>query len=771
MHADFSMVVFGYDRADTASANWIWRAGSSGYPVSTVSVKYSDLSEGRCDACEIVIVGTKADIDALGIDVDQEIRIFIRGESESSQSLRYYGYIKEIDKGVGTHDRMKRTLIIGGLMEQLDEVLAYRYYNDCFIGMGAGPNGGIVENLLTDVIIGESNVNVVNSFTEIDTVDTLISTTDFPDVPVAEAIARLAITEGDIIYGVNERAKLYFKKRPAHPPIYAHTFQIGQDGVKIIQLNKSNHNVKTFYVVRCKTLMAGGELAFEVIDDRLASDPDIRIRMEAVNTPEYSDNTGAIDYGEALIEQNRDPSEPIRLELADFSDQMWAYENINLKDEYGVSFGSFPIKALHWDITSMKCALSVELKEIEPELSSQARLLLRLQRIGAAREFSNNIELIGERYSWLIVTRRAYANEFQTRNFWGAQTDDDETMDLPDPNTVSDEEYPVFEIGTKAVCGAPIPKDSTGAFLDETMIESEIIEVGIERDHIALGIDSEFREIKWTQNEFNAYCRIQNLGGNTPSFRKNAVVYPTDWAGVYGASDGDSILWYEAVMNPWTNPSIRFHHLRNLGNSGSVPANERFHIYWDANIDIENYPPEDNCYRAEFRNNGGGGTGTLEFRVYEEHLGVTTQKYFDSTSMASIQGWRINKIEINKRAGLFELETQVKVYGWGGTAWVEIFDSGLLTFSYRLSRSFWGARWEMNSSTWYGPASVHLRNAYFTGLLPLMGISKDEGENWRTCGAGIFTDISALPAVGTSLKMRMGITHYNLVKGWCMAFK
>ena len=768
MHPDFSMLVFGYDRGDTASANWIWRAGGTGLPVNLVSVKYSDLSEGRCDACEVVIVGTKADIDALEIDVDQEIRIFVRGESEGSQSVRYYGYIKEIGQGIGTHDRMKRTLIIGGLMEQLDDVLAFRFYTDCVIGKAAGPHEGLIQNLLTDVIIGESNVNVLNSFTEIATLATVINTTDFPDVPVAEAIARLAATQGDVVYGVDMDGKLYFKPRTG---VYTQTFQIGEDGVKVVQLDKSNQNVKNFYVVRCKTLMAGGELAFEIVDDRLESNPDIRIRMEAVNTPEFSDETGAIDYGEALIAKNRDPSEPIRLELAEHSNPMWAYEVVNIQSEFGASLGMFPIKALHWDITPDKCDLTVELGETEPEMSSQARLLLRLQRIAASREFSNNLELTGERYAWIITTRREYANQFQTRNYWGAQTDDDESMDLPDPNTVSDEECPVFETGVKAVCGAAIPEDSTGAFLDETVVESKIIEVGVERNHVALGIDNEFREIKWTQNEFNVYCRIQNLGGNIPAFRTGPAVYPHEWNYTYGASDGDSILWYEATMNLYTNPSIRFHHLRNLGNSGSVPAGERFHIYWDASINIENYPPEDNCYRAEFRNNGGGPSGTLEFRVYEEYLGATTQKYFDSTPMASIQGWRINKIEIDRHAGPSGLGTQVKVYGWGGTDWIEIFDSGVLMLSYRRSRSFWGARWEMNSAGWRGPASVHLRNAYFGGLAPLMGVSKDEGENWKACEAGILTDISEEPAIDTSLKIRMEITHYHLVKGWCMAFK
>jgi hypothetical protein len=148
---------------------------------------------------------------------------YIKGESESAASVRYYGYIKEIEQGVGTHDRVTRTLIIGGLMEQLDDVLAFRYYNDCMVGMGVGPYGGLIENLLTDVIIGESNVNVLNSFTEIDTLTSIIiNTTDFPDVPVAEAISRIAEAHGDIVYGVNERAQLYFKERPS---AYAHTFQ------------------------------------------------------------------------------------------------------------------------------------------------------------------------------------------------------------------------------------------------------------------------------------------------------------------------------------------------------------------------------------------------------------------------------------------------------------------------------------------------------------------------------------------------------------------
>jgi len=231
-----------------------------------------------------------------------------------------------------------------------------------------------------------------------------------------------------------------------------------------------------------------------------------------------------------------------------------------------------------------------------------------------------------------------------------------------------------------------------------------------------------------------------------------------------GATDADTIVWYEATMSLYTNPSIRFHHLRNLGDA---TTGEWFHIYWDANIDIENYPPEDNCYHAEFRNNAG----TLEFRVIEEHLGATTTKYTDSVTMASIQGWRINKIDIDRTAGVSETATQVKVYGWGGTDWVEIFDSGELPLSHRKTRSFWGARWEMNDSTYWGPASVHLRSAYFEGLDPVMGVSKDEGANWRTCEPGILYDISSDPAIDTSLKIRMEITHYHLVKGWCMAFK
>jgi hypothetical protein len=762
MHDLFRILLFGYDRADTVSANWIWRAGSGGgLSVGLVSVKYSDLSEGRCDACEIVLVGTEADINALGIDVDQEIRFFVQGVSDATTTLRYYGYIKEVGRGKGTHDRMKRTLIIGGLMEQLDEILAYRYYNDCFIGMSTGPYGGLIENLLTDVIIGESNVNVANSFTEIDTVPTLISTTDFPDVPVAEAIARLAVTEGDVIYGVDHQAKLYFKKRPA---TYAHTFQIGQDGVKVVQLNKSNYNVRNTYIVRCKTLMAGGELAFEVVDDRLASNPDIRIRMEAVNTPEYSDDTGATDYGEALIMQNRDPSEPICLELADFSDKMWAYENIQLKNELGVSFGSFPIKALHWDITPMRCGLSVELGEIEPDLSKKARLLLRLQRIGAAREFSNNIELIGERYSWLIVTRRAYANQFQTRNFWGMPTDDDASLDLPEFGETEAHPFPVFEDGISAVCGVPVPKDEDGNNISYTIIESKLIEVGVERDEIALGLDNEFRTIRWTQNEFSKYCRKDDIGRCVSYMSKTDYIYPMYWVEVGATPYPDTVVWYEAAMCPLTDLEIQFTGLENL--SASAP-NDRFHLYWCVGTNASgSYPPLENCCRMQFDNNAG----TLEFKTYQEYLGATTLKYSDSVPMSDISGVWLFRAHID-RCSIDPTRTRVIITYWNTATetWLKLFDTGDIQYAQR-SRSFWGARWERDAG-YLTAMDIRIHHCHFSGGEPLMAVSKDEGENWQNCVQDVLVDISALPAVGTSLKMRMSLTHYHLVKGWCIAFK
>ena len=759
MHPDFQIWLFGYAREDTGSGNWIWRIGSTTL-VRLVSAKYSDLSEGRCDASEAVIAGTKADIDALGIDVDQEIRFYVRGVSEGAASLRYYGYIKEIGQGIGTHDRMKRTLIIGGLMEQLDDVLAFRFYTDCVIGKAAGPHEGLIQNLLTDVIIGESNVNVLNSFTEIATLATVINTTDFPDVPVAEAIARLAATQGDVVYGVDMDGKLYFKPRTG---VYTQTFQIGEDGVKVVQLDKSNQNVKNFYVVRCKTLMAGGELAFEIVDDRLESNPDIRIRMEAVNTPEFSDETGAIDYGEALIAKNRDPSEPIRLELAEHSNPMWAYEVVNIQSEFGASLGMFPIKALHWDITPDKCDLTVELGETEPEMSSQARLLLRLQRIAASREFSNNLELTGERYAWIITTRREYANQFQTRNYWGAQTDDDESLDLPEFGEITNYPYPVFEDGVKAVCGVPNPTDEDGNSIDSTVVESKLIEVGVERDYTAVGIDNEFRTIRWVQNEYNKYCRTDDLGGCIARMSKTDYAHPIDWA--YGGVGTfcDTAFWYEAAMSPLTDLTIQFAGLASLS---AIAPDDKFHIYWNASTDKSGiYPPEENSCRMEFNN----VAGTLFFTTYLEHHGNTTLKYTDSIPMSAISGIWMFRAIIDQRSN-DATEARVKIQCLSsGVGWVEIFDTGDIQYLMR-SRSFWGARWERDG---YYPATmrIYVYHCSFSGTDPLMSVSRDEGENWQNCSEGVLTDISGLPTIGTSLKLKMALTHYHLIKGWCVAFK
>lgn len=760
MHSDFRVYLFGYDRTDTAPGNWIWRV-RDGLPVELVSVKFSDLAEGRCDSCEVVIVGTKTDIDALGIDVDQEFRINVRGVSEETASVRYYGYIKEIDQGVGTHDRMKRTLIIGGLMEQLDDVLAFRYYNKCFIGAAAGPYGGLVQNLLTDVIIGESNVNVLNSFTEIDALPTLIGTTDIPDIAVAEMIARLAEVEGGVVYGVDHNAKLYFKARP---PSYAHTFQIGQDGVKVVRLNKSNEHVKNSFIVRCKTLMAGGELVFEVIDDRLATHPEMRIRQKAVNTPEFGDNTGAIDFAEALIEKLRDPSEPIRLELAEFTDPMWANEKINLKNELGVSFGAFPVQALHWDITPNKCGLTIELNEVEPDMSSQARELLRLQRIGASRALSNNIELIGERYSWLITARRSYANQFQTRNFWGSQTDDEETLDLPEPGEITNYPYPVFEDGIKAMCGVPVPQNEIGNNIDSTVVESKNIEVGVVRDQAALGIDNQFRVVRWNQNEYNKYCHTVNLGGCRARMSKTDWAYPIDWT--YGGSgtDCDTAFWYEASMSILTDLTIQF---AGLGNLSSSTPHDEFHIYWCASTDKSGvYPPEENCCHMRFENN----SGTLVFKTFQEYHGATTLRYTDSIPMSTISGVWLFKADID-RNNPDPTYAWVKISYWDivSRTWVKIFDTGAQQYAMR-SRSFWGARWDRGG--WYPTTlQVYLHHCYFSGVDPLLSVSRDEGENWLNVTAETLTDISGLPTVGTSLKMKAAITHYHLIKGWCMAFK
>jgi hypothetical protein len=508
--------------------------------------------------------------------------------------------------------------------------------------------------------------------------------------------------------------------------------------------------------------MAGGELVFEVLDNRLATNPNMRIRQLAVNTPEFGDNTGAVDYGEALVEKHKDPSEPVRLEIADYSDPMYPYDKIRINDEAGAVIGSFPIKALHWDITSAKCGLSIELGETTPDISSQARHLLRLQRIGASREFSNNIELTGERYAWLITTRREYSGQFQTRNFWGAQTDDADSMDLPHPDMVDEDQYPIFGEGVKAVSGIPIPRDLSGSFVATTTVKSKQIEVGLVRDYVALGIDNEFRRIQWQMGEFEKYCRVQEIGSSNAEFVSTGFLYPYGWG---GSGTSDTIVWYEAIMDFWTNLTVYLYNLRNL--SASSP-DERMHVYWDVHTDTDNYPPEDNSYHVEFNNNAG----TLEFRIYEEHLGTTTEKHFSSVAMSTITNSLYCKVEIDRHAGAAEIATRIKVYHWGMGAsdWTVLLDSGDLALGNRLTKSFWGVRWDMNTLSSV-PPSVFVGRCLFWGDLPILNVSRDEGEHWKQCEAGVLYDISGESITGTSLKMKMDITHYHQIKGWCMAFK
>lgn len=755
MHANFVVVLFGYDRADAgSSANYIWRAGT-GSSIGIVSLDWSDLAEGRCDTCEAVVVGTKTLLDAAAFDVDQEIRIYLRGPSQEASSCRYYGYIKEISQGIGTHDRMKRTLIIGGLMEQLDDVLAFRFYNNHYIGKGLGVHAGVVAQLLSQVILGESNVNVESSETYIQSFSTFLNTADYPDVPVSEAIARLAEAQGNVVYGVNQFAKLCFAERNA---TYTHTFKISQNGVKVIRLNKSNQHVRNKFVIRCKTLMAGGELVFELEDDRLESNPDMRIRQLAVNTPEFADNTGALDYGNALIEKLGDPSEPIRLEIAEFSDEIYPIERIRIQDENGIALGSFPIKALNWNVTPLKCALVIELGELEPETSTLSREIFRNQRIGASRELSNNIELSGERYAWLSTMRRVYSHAFQTRNFWAVQTDDEDSMDLP--GTYAVDQYPVFVQEKKAVTAPPIPRNSSGTIIEAFTIESKQVEVGIVRDKAALGVDNEFRSIWWQNNEYK-YFRAEHFGANG-SFTETEMIRPLGWE---SGSTADTALWYEAVMGIDTGLVILLYDLRSLP---STSPDERFHIYWDVHTSTATYPPEDNSYHVEFNNAGG----TLEFRLYEEHLGSTTQKYFDSAAISLLTNSPYTKVEIKRSIGTSGTATQVIVYYWplGASDWSILFDTGELELTQRKTKSYWGFRWDMNQ-VWSQPGYVYVARCFFSGPLPVLHISRDEGENWKECTPIVLYDISGEPTVGTSLKMKMALTHYHLVKGWCIAFK
>jgi hypothetical protein len=70
-----------------------------------------------------------------------------------------------------------------------------------------------------------------------------------------------------------------------------------------------------------------------------------------------------------------------------------------------------------------------------------------------------------------------------------------------------------------------------------------------------------------------------------------------------------------------------------------------------------------------------------------------------------------------------------------------------------------------------GLANVKVRNVIFSGDTPILNVSRDEGEHWRQMEPGILFDISSEPVIGTSLKMKIDLTHYHLLHGWCMAFK
>ena len=756
MHADFAVVLFGYDRADAGSSgNYIWRAGT-GSSIGLVSLDWSDLAEGRCDTCEAVVVGTKTLLDAAAFDVDQEIRIYIRGVSQSSASCRYYGYIKEISQGVGTHDQMKRTFIIGGLSEQLDDVLAYRFYNNYVIGKNLGGDPGVVAQLLSQVIVGQSNVNVDSSQTYIQSFSTFLNTADYPDVPVSEAIARLAEAQGNVVYGVNQYAKLCFAERNAD---YTHTFRIGQDGVKIVQLNKSNERVRNKFIIRCKTLMAGGELVFELEDDRLASNPDMRIRQLAVNTPEFGDETGALDYGNALIEKLSDPSEPIRLEIAEFTDEMFPIERIRLQGENGLAFGSFPIKALNWSVTSRKCGLVVELGELEPETSTQSREIFRNQRIAASRELSNNIELLGEQYTWISTTRRTYSQAFQTRNFWAYQTDSADSMDVLDKEVVG--QYPVFVGGKKAVTGVSIHRDASGIILETLAVKSKQIEVGVVRDKVALGVDTEYREIQWEDDEFK-YFRAVDFGA-TGKFNETEMIYPYDWS---GSATADSFLWYEAVMSIDTDLTIFLYDLRYLP---SVAPDIHFHIYWEADTSTDTNPPSDNSYHIDFERDT---SGMLVFKIYEEDSGSHVLMYHDTAVISLLANSPYTKVVIERSVGATGTATRVTVYYQpsGSSDWTTLFSTGELELFHQKTKSYWGFRWDMNQ-IWSSHGFVRVARCFFSGPDPVLHVSRDEGEHWKECASFVLYDISGEPTTGTSLKIKMGLTHYHIVKGWCIAFK
>jgi len=592
----------------------------------------------------------------------------------------------------------------------------------------------IVEALIADPISDETGVS--SSTAEVET--GLAYTPEwaiFEDIDAAKCLEKCAELYGDVVCGVDENRRVYFRDEVGEGAAAVLTFQLGQktSAVKMFDRKVDATKCVNYFIIEGREAKTGSPMTVVKYDPALDSDGTLPTRMKKVKAPELVKGAELMEWGTYLLARDKDPKVTAKLSVPKLDGKLSTpllvedlNRNLTVYDTGMALIGKYQVQGITYTLNGGSIAATFEIGNdlFRDEVDALGlRELLREIAASEAKEFVSFREVGSAFDGWKDTAYYHLAGTHGMRN----------TFIVDD---ITDGGYSLIDFDHENT--QALVKDTGGI----TTSRGGTVGGRFVTIPIAFGYDG-YTEFSFLAN-LGARCFLDSEGGHDDlnlyfhslGMGSSTSDYNLSWE----PDDEYTYPWYRKGTNPYnfysamilnrgvawqTDIELRFRWGVPVGASGVI----RRHFYFRC-------CNEDNCYVV--RMFGDPPASVLKFEVWRFVSGVQTALTgFGSTSLPISDHDEVT-LKIDQTTYLNEIgvtltneETSVVRGGFS--------DAGQGTY-HRGQKGVGFGLWARSQA---GPGRdewgiKHLRfsNAIYrtdTGQL-----SRDGGYTWEPSGADVF---------------------------------